>query len=70
MKTQYFTAASIDGFITDNDESLDWLFQFGSIDSMEEEFPLFMGQVGAAVMGSSTYEWLIEMEEMIKYPKK
>jgi len=70
MKTQYFTAASIDGFITDNDESLDWLFQFGSIDSMEEEFPLFMGQVGAAVMGSSTYEWLIEMEDMINYPEK
>ena len=26
MKTQYYTATSIDGFIADADNSLEWLF--------------------------------------------
>ncbi len=70
MKTQYYTASSIDGFITDKHESLDWLFQFGRIESLEKEFPRFMGQVGAAAMGASTYEWVIETENMTEHPEK
>ena len=30
MKTQYYTATSIDGFIADADNSLEWLFTIGS----------------------------------------
>ena len=31
MKTQYYTASSLDGFIATEDHSLEWLFQLGDI---------------------------------------
>jgi hypothetical protein len=31
MKTQYYTAATLDGFIATLDDSLDWLFSLGDI---------------------------------------
>lgn len=31
MKTQYFTAMSLDGFIATGDDSLNWLFPLGDI---------------------------------------
>lgn len=58
MKTQYYTAASLDGFVADADHSLEWLFQFG--DPEGGDFSAFMRDVGAVAMGSSTYEWLLK----------
>jgi len=69
MKTQYYTASSIDGFIADNENSLHWLFQFGQIESMQNGYPLFIKKVGAAAMGSATYEWLVEQEDMLEHPE-
>jgi dihydrofolate reductase len=57
-KTQYYTAATLDGFIADPDHSLDWLFQFGVQET--EDFPEFVRNVGALAMGSSTYEWILQ----------
>jgi dihydrofolate reductase len=57
MKTQYFTATSLDGFIATVDDSLEWLFQLG--DPLETSYPEFIAEVGAAAMGSATYEWLL-----------
>lgn len=31
MSTQYYTAASLDGFIATEDHSLEWLFPLGDI---------------------------------------
>jgi dihydrofolate reductase len=57
MKTQYYTAASLDGFIATEDDSLDWLFPLGDIN--ETGYPAFITEVGALAMGASTYEWML-----------
>jgi len=58
MTTQYYTATSVDGFIADPDNSLDWLFQFGDVDTVAQDYPRFLAGVGALAMGSTTYEWI------------
>jgi dihydrofolate reductase len=60
MKTQYYTASSLDGFIADPQNSLDWLMQFG--DDPGGSYPEFIAQVGALAMGATTYEWLLANE--------
>jgi dihydrofolate reductase len=57
MKTQYYTACSLDGFIATEDHSLEWLFQLGDIN--DTSYPEFIKEVGALAMGSSTYEWML-----------
>ena len=57
MKTQYFTASSLDGFIATEDDSLDWLFPLGDINATS--YPSFIAKVGALAMGSATYEWMV-----------
>jgi dihydrofolate reductase len=57
MATQYYTAASLDGFIATTDHSLEWLFSLGDV--AETSYPTFITQVGALAMGSSTYEWML-----------
>ena len=70
MKTQYYTATSIDGYLADEDNSLDWLFQFGDVPGMEDLYTQFIEEVGAVAMGSTTYEWLIEHENLTEEPEK
>jgi len=57
MKTQYYTATSLDGFIADAENYLERLFQFGEIEN--GSYPNFIREVGALAIGSTTYEWLV-----------
>lgn len=57
MKTQYYTAATLDGFIATEDDSLEWLFPLGDVN--ETSYPSFIQGVGALAMGSATYEWML-----------
>ncbi|HKE86103.1 MAG TPA: dihydrofolate reductase family protein [Vicinamibacterales bacterium] len=57
MKTQYYTASSLDGFIATTDDSLEWLFPLGDI--ADTSYPAFIRDVGALAMGSTTYEWML-----------
>lgn len=57
VKTQYYTASSLDGFIADPHDSLDWLFPLGDIAATS--YPTFIREIGALAMGSTTYEWML-----------
>jgi hypothetical protein len=54
MKTQYYVASTLDGFIATECDSLDWLFPPGIL--QESSYPEFIAEVGALAMGASTYE--------------
>lgn len=59
---RFYTATSLDGFLADTADSLDWLLS----QPIDEDGPMnyaeFIGDVGALAMGSTTYEWLVEHE--------
>ncbi len=57
MRTQYYTACTLDGFIATTDDSLEWLFPLGDIGATS--YPQFIAEVGALAMGSATYEWML-----------
>lgn len=57
MKTQYYTATSLDGFIATEDDSLEWLFALGNLE--DSSYPAFIADVGALVMGATTYAWVL-----------
>nr|WP_298724512.1 dihydrofolate reductase family protein [uncultured Steroidobacter sp.] len=63
MKTIYYAAASLDGFIATEDDSLDWLFPLGSLN--ESSYPQFIAGVGALAMGSATYEWMLRSADKV-----
>lgn len=58
-RTQYFVAASIDGYIADGDGRLDWLLQFNDVAGVEAHYKKFLAEVGALAMGARTYEFLL-----------
>jgi dihydrofolate reductase len=62
VQTHYYTATSIDGYIADEENSLGWLFQFSSDPASDSRYETFLAGVGALVMGSTTYEWLLREE--------
>lgn len=55
-KTQFYGAASLDGFLSTPDDNIEWLLQFGDVPS---SYAGFIAQIGALAMGAATYEWII-----------
>lgn len=60
--TTFYTATSLDGFIADEQHSLAWLLRQDLDDDGPLNYDAFFADVGALVMGSTTYEWLLEHE--------
>ena len=60
--TQYYTATTLDGFIADENNSLEWLFTRDQDRAGPLNYASFIDEVGALAMGSTTYEWLLDHE--------
>jgi dihydrofolate reductase len=59
VSTQFYTASSLDGFLATPEHSLEWLFRQDFDMDGPMGYPAFIRNVGALVMGSSTYKWLL-----------
>jgi dihydrofolate reductase len=68
--TVYYCASSLDGFIAEADDSLEWLLSYQGVFEHEAAEPGPMSEggayerfyegVGALVSGSVTYEWILD----------
>ncbi|MGH3478342.1 MAG: dihydrofolate reductase family protein [Nocardioidaceae bacterium] len=67
IKVQYFTACTLDGFIADEHNSLDWLFEVPH-DTDDGYWDRWFPGVGALVMGATTYEWMVDRHDMVADP--
>jgi dihydrofolate reductase len=62
----YYTASTLNGFLADESNSLAWLF---AVESSEmPDLSAQLGDVGANVMGSTTYEWVLREEKILETP--
>lgn len=78
--TQYYTATTLDGFIADEQNSLQWLFDVAGDspqahdgekpDSDAGDWKEFLGAVGAMAMGSTTFEWVHAHEQLDEHPER
>jgi dihydrofolate reductase len=60
-KVVLYIAASLDGYIATEDESLDWLFKIES--EGDAGYSDFYETVDTILMGRRTYEWIMAMEK-------
>jgi dihydrofolate reductase len=66
----FYTATTLNGFLADEADSLEWLFAVPGGDGGGEGFESFLAGVGVLVQGSSTYEWVLRHEDLVAHPEK
>jgi dihydrofolate reductase len=72
----YYAAMTLDGYIAESDDNLDWLLGFPGVEPGPAVQPVaggydeFYEDIGALVMGSVTYEWVLDHIEGWAYPGK
>ncbi|WP_343212723.1 dihydrofolate reductase family protein [Arthrobacter sp. H41] len=67
-RTIFSTATTLNGYIADESNSLDWLF---AVEPPEAQDHLdFLAGVGVLVQGSTTYEWVLREEQLLENPGK
>ncbi|MDF1605711.1 dihydrofolate reductase family protein [Nocardioides sp. YIM 152315] len=63
MRTTYYTATTLDGFLADEHDSLDWLLSQPNDDDGPLNYGEFIEDIGAIAMGATTYEWVLAHED-------
>ncbi len=66
----FYTATTLNGFLADDDDSLDWLFAAPGGEGGDEDFQEFLSGIGVLVQGSSTYRWVVEHEDLVAHPER
>ena len=61
--TIFYSATSLDGFIADEKNSLEWLLHQDQDQAGPLNYDDFFARIGAMVMGSTTYEWVLDHEK-------
>ncbi|MFE0458874.1 dihydrofolate reductase family protein [Kitasatospora sp. NPDC058965] len=71
-KTVYYTATTLDGFLADPENSLQWLFEVeeGEATGGALDTAAFLSTIGAMAMGATTYAWLLAHEQLAEHPGK
>lgn len=67
-RTTFFTATTLDGYIADEHDSLDWLFVQKHRDEGPLSYAEFITGIGALCMGATTYEWI--RDHMARHDEK
>jgi dihydrofolate reductase len=62
-----YIASSLDGFIADKDESLQWLFE-SPVELGEHHYNIFIKGIRTVVMGRATYDWVKNQGTPNPYP--
>jgi dihydrofolate reductase len=61
-----YIATSLDGFIADANEGLDWLYK-AEAELGEHHYDKFIKRIRTTVMGRTTYEWLVRQKVPFVY---
>jgi dihydrofolate reductase len=73
-KAVYYAAATLDGYIAESDDTLDWLTSYqGSYEGgepMKGSYDRFYEGVGTMVMGAVTYEWVLDHVDEWPYDRR
>lgn len=65
----FYTASTLNGFLADPHDSLDWLLTIPQDEAMAD-IAAFTERIGVIVEGSATYEWVCEHEDLLAHPER
>ncbi|TDF35537.1 dihydrofolate reductase [Alteromonadaceae bacterium M269] len=62
MANTVFIATSLDGFIADKDDGIDWLHSMPNPTNSDMGFALYMSNIDAIIMGRNTFELVLSID--------